>query len=187
MARIAPLEAPFPADVAAQLATMMPSGVPPIGLFRTYARNLPMTTAMSHWGSYELGRHLSLTIREREIVILRTCARCGCEYEWGVHLMFFAHRAGLTRPEIASVTHGTPDDPCWTTGRERTLIQVVDALHDSSDIDDSLWQSAREALDEPQLLDLLLLCGWYHAISFAARAARVDLEPGAPRFADATG
>jgi len=47
-----------------------------------------------------------------------------------------------------------------------------------------LWRSAREVLDEPQLLDAFLLCGWYHAISFAARAARIDLEPGAPRFAD---
>ncbi len=26
--------------------------------------------------------------------------------------------------------------------------------------------------------------GWYHAISYAANAARVELEPGAPRFAD---
>jgi hypothetical protein len=37
---------------------------------------------------------------------------------------------------------------------------------------------------EEQLLDLLLLCGWYHAISFAANGARVGLEDGAPRFAD---
>jgi hypothetical protein len=29
----------------------------------------------------------------------------------------------------------------------------------------------------------LLLAGWYHAISYAARAARVPLEDGAPRFA----
>jgi hypothetical protein len=29
-----------------------------------------------------------------------------------------------------------------------------------------------------------MLCGWYHAISFTARAARVPLEPGSPTFAD---
>ncbi|MEU9796655.1 hypothetical protein AB0E27_39905 [Streptomyces sparsogenes] len=34
------------------------------------------------------------------------------------------------------------------------------------------------------ILDLLLLCGWYHAVTFAARATRVPHEPGAPRFAD---
>jgi hypothetical protein len=57
---------------------------------------------------------------------------------------------------------------------------------DPSDVDDELWRSAQELLDERQLLDVLLLCGWYHAICFAARTARVDLEPGAPRFADIT-
>jgi hypothetical protein len=96
MARIRALEPPFTPDVEAQLATMMPAGLPPIGLFRTFAKNLPMTIAMSHWGRYELGRDLTLTLREREIVILRTCARCGCEYEWGAHLMVFADRAERT-------------------------------------------------------------------------------------------
>jgi hypothetical protein len=57
-------------------------------------------------------------------------------------------------------------------------------LHDTSDVDDELWQTAAGVLGEPELLDLLLLCGWYHAISFAARAARIEREPGAPRFAD---
>jgi alkylhydroperoxidase family enzyme len=186
MARIAPLAPPYAADVDAQLASMMPPGQPPIGLFRTFARNLPMTAAMSTWGRYELGRSLSLTLREREIVILRTCARCGCEYEWGVHVLVFADRADLTREQVASLTHGTPADPCWTTARETALIRVADALHDTADVDDELWRTAARVLSEPELLDLLLLCGWYHAISFTARAARVDPEPGAPRFADTT-
>jgi len=186
MARIPALEPPFTPDVEAQLATMMPAGMPPIGLFRTFAKNLPMTMAMSNWGRYELGRDLTPTLREREVVILRTCARCGCEYEWGVHVMVFADRAGLTPAEVTSLTCGSPDDPSWTAGREATLIRMVDALHDSCDVDDELWRSAQELLDERQLLDVLLLCGWYHTICFAARTARVDLEPGAPRFADIT-
>ncbi|MEU4424716.1 carboxymuconolactone decarboxylase family protein [Actinoplanes sp. NPDC024001] len=183
--RIPPLGAPYPEGVEDQLAAMMPPGVPPIGLFRTFARNLPMTVAMTGWGSYELSRHLSLSMREREIVILRTCARCACEYEWGVHVMFFADRVGLTGDQLTSLTHGSAGDPCWTDARERVLITVADALHDTSDLDDDLWKTARDLLGEAELLDLFLLCGWYHAISFAARAARVDLEPGAPRFADA--
>ena len=81
--RIAPVEAPYEPDVGAQLRSMMPAGVEPIGLFRTFVRNLPMAEAMHGWGRYELGRHLSVPMRAREIVIDRTCARCGCEYEWG--------------------------------------------------------------------------------------------------------
>ena len=40
--------------------------------------------------------------------------------------------------------------------------------------------------DDQQIMDLTLLCGWYHAISFTARAARVPLEPDAPTFASVT-
>ncbi len=182
--RIHPLEAPFPEAVAPVLASMMPPGVPPIGLFRAFAKNLPMAMAMRSWGGYELSKALSLSMRHREIVIDRTCARCGCEYEWGVHVAFFADRVGLSQEQIASLTFGRPDDGCWTADRDRVLIAAVDSLHDSSDLTDALWGRLGLVFDERQVLDLLMLTGWYHAISFAARAARIPLEPGAPRFAD---
>ena len=95
--RISPLERPFEADVEDQLRSMMPPNVEPIALFRVFARNLKMARAMQPWGRYELGKAFSVGIRHREIVIDRTCARCGCEYEWGVHVAFFAERASLTR------------------------------------------------------------------------------------------
>jgi hypothetical protein len=49
-----------------------------------------MAMAMRQWGGYELSRQLSLSMRQREIVINRVTALCGCEYEWGVHIAFFA-------------------------------------------------------------------------------------------------
>jgi alkylhydroperoxidase family enzyme len=184
MARIPPLEPPYTDEVGVQLRSMMPPGVEPIALFRTFVRNPGMTEAMRPWGGYELGRELTLSLRDREVVIARTCARCGCEYEWGVHIAFFAERAGLDGAQVASLTHGTPSDPCWTVERDRLLVEAVDELHVTSDIGDDLWARLAAELTEQQLLDLLLLTGWYHAVSYAARAARVELEPGAPRFAD---
>lgn len=184
MTRIEPVQPPYEPDVASRLEAMMPSGVPPILLFRTFARNLPMTAAMTGWGGYELGRHLSVTKRDREIIIDRTCARCRCEYEWGVHVAFFADRAGLSREHITSLTHGDSCDSCWTEERDRLLIQVVDALHDTAHIPDNLWQRIASEFSDAQILDVLLLCGWYHAISFAANGAHLTLEDGAPRFDD---
>lgn len=182
--RIEPVNPPYEPQVHDQLAKMMPPGVPPISLFRTFARNLPMTEAMRGWGGYELSRSLSLSMRDREIVIDRTCARCNCEYEWGVHLAFFADRAELDHAQISSLTHGSPADPCWTTHRDRLLIMAVDRLHDSADINDELYEQLASVFSEAETLDLLMLCGWYHAISYAANGARVALEDGAPRFAD---
>ena len=112
---------------------MMPPGVEPIALFRTFARNLPMAEAMHGWGSYELSPAACRSpMRQRELVIDRVTARCGCEYEWGVHVAFFAERVGLT-PAAAHVAHPRrADDDCWTDPGERPLLALVDALHDDA-------------------------------------------------------
>jgi alkylhydroperoxidase family enzyme len=183
--RIEPVQPPYRPETARSLEAMMPPGVPPLLLFRTFVRNLPMADAMQGWGGYELSKRLSLPMREREIVIDRTCARCGCEYEWGVHVAFFAGRVGLSGAQITSLTHGAATDPCWTSDPERLLIEAADALHDRGDIGDELWGRLAEHFSPEQLLDVAMLAGWYHAISYAANAARVPLEDGAPRFADA--
>lgn len=151
---------------------------------RLFGRNRPMAEAMTGWGSYELGRQLRLTRRDREIVIDRTVGRCGCEYEWGVHVAYFATKVGFTAEQVTSLAHGRAADPCWTDERDRLLIEAADALHDSHDIDDALWDRLARTFDSAQLIDLLLLAGWYHAISYAARATRLSPEPGTPSLAD---
>ncbi len=184
MARIDPLTPPYEPDVAERLESMMPPGAPPLLLFRTFVRNLPMATAMGTWGGYELSKRLSLSMRDREVLIDRTCARCACEYEWGVHVAFFADRVGLTGAQVTSLTHGDSTDPCWDEERDRVLIDAADALHETAGIDDALWTRLAGVLSEPELLDLLMLCGWYHAISFTANGIGLQLEDGVPRFAD---
>jgi alkylhydroperoxidase family enzyme len=75
---------------------------------------------------------------------------------------------------------------CWQTARDRLLIATADALHDTADVPDELWAALSVTFDEPQLLDLLLLAGWYHAISYVASATRLPPEPHTPAFASLT-
>lgn len=184
MPRIQPLSPPYEPATADQLSSMMPDGVPPILLFRTFVKNLPMSDAMRGWGGYELSDRLSLSLRDREILINRTCAKCECEYEWGVHIAFFAEAADLDAAQIASLTHGSTDDSCWTNQRDRLLIAAADQLHHHSALGDNLYSELAKTFSEAELLDLTMLCGWYHSISFTANSAQVDLEQNAPRFAD---
>src|SRR5687767_15980409 len=86
----------------------------PINLFKLFSRNVPMAEAMTGWGSYELSKRLSLSMRQRELVIDRVTARCGAEYEWGMHVAYFADRVGLDDAQLRSLTWGAPDDVCWT-------------------------------------------------------------------------
>lgn len=183
--RILPYEAPFAPAVEEQLRRMMQtSKVEPIALFRTMARNLPMTAACWRLGHYGLGDELTLSRREREILIDRASARLGCEYEWGVHVAFFGSRVGFTREQLTSLTHGDSHDPCWTDERERLVIAAVDELVDHHDLSDDLWQRLADRFTTEELLDLLCMTGWYHAICFLARATRLPLETYAPAFAD---
>ncbi|HEX6871216.1 MAG TPA: carboxymuconolactone decarboxylase family protein [Micromonosporaceae bacterium] len=181
--RITPLEEPFDDETGPLLQSMMPPGQPPIALFRTFARNPAMTAAMREWGAYCLSSRLSVDMRTREIIIHRVTARCGCEYEFGVHAGYFADRVGLSGDQLRSLVSGDADDECWTESQERAVIRMVDQLHDSATVTQPLWDELAAVFTEPQLLDMLMLAGWYHAISFVARAAQVSLEDGAPTFA----
>jgi alkylhydroperoxidase family enzyme len=179
--RITPLEAPFTPEVAGELARWQGSGAEPIALFRTMTRHLPLARAMYFLGHYFLSRESSLAIRDREIVIDRVCARCACEYEWGVHALVFAKAAGLDEAQLRSSVLGNSDDTCWTES-DRLLIRMVDALHDTSKISDGLWSEIEMRWSPEQLFELLILAGWYQAISFFANGVQVPLEPRGIRF-----
>src|SRR5690349_846130 len=155
--RITPLEEPFTAEVTAALEPMRRFG-PPIALFRTLAHNPALTAASMHGlGGYFLSRRLSVDVRTRELVIDRVSARCGCDYEFGIHVLSFAAKAGLTAEQISSLARGGPDDACWTDPRDRAVIRLVDTLHDTSSVDDTGWASLSEHFSDAQLLDLLAL------------------------------
>jgi len=115
---------------------------------------------------------------------LRITARCGAEYEWGVHVQVFAAKAGLSGEQVRSVTTGQPGDPCWTDPGDRAVLRAADALDRDRDLSDADWASLVTGVGAEGAVDALLICGWYRAISYVARATRLAPEPGAPRFAD---
>jgi alkylhydroperoxidase family enzyme len=176
MARLAPLAPPYPPEVAGELARMMPPGVPPIALFRTVAHN---PRVLGRWRGGSLLDRGAITLRQREIVILRTTARLGAEYEWGVHIAFFAEKAGFSAAERAATVHAGAE--AWS-GPEATLVRVVDALVDTATLDDALWAEAAAAFAPAQLVEILSLVGLYHMVAFVVNAAGVEREPGAPEF-----
>jgi alkylhydroperoxidase family enzyme len=181
-ARIAPLAPPYPEELGALLKKMTPPEAPEIlSLFRVLAVNPSLAERSVPWGGYLLGRKATLPLRDREIVILRVCARCGAEYEWGVHWAAFAQAAGLGEPEREAIVSARADLDGLAL-RDRRLIGLVDALHDKADVDDALWQALSLEWTQPQLVELLMLAGWYHAISYVCNAARVPLEAWSARW-----
>ncbi|MFD0684942.1 carboxymuconolactone decarboxylase family protein [Actinomadura fibrosa] len=180
MARITPLEPPYAPEIDEALRKWMPPDVAhePLILFRTLHRNPELASRMRVLGAGLLA-HGSLPPRDREIVIDRVCARAGCQYEWGVHVATFAEAVGLTPEQIDATVSG---DPAPWSPKDRLLVNAVDELHDSAEISQPTWEALARHYDEPQLLELLVLAGWYRLISQLINSIAPDNEPWAPPF-----
>jgi alkylhydroperoxidase family enzyme len=178
MTRIAPAEPPYEPQIAAELARIMPPGVPPLVLFRTMAKSPRIFARMFAGGLLDKG---PLALRQREILIDRTTARLGCEYEWGVHIAFFAERAGFKAEHVTATVAGPCDAACWTE-EEQALIALVDDLVDRRAISDVTWSTLSNHFDEAQILEAIALVGYYHTISFLCIGLELPLETYAARF-----
>jgi len=174
--RLPPAPRPFADDLEATLTALMPPGVPPLTLFTTLAQNPRVLRRIFAGGLLDKG---SLSLRQREIVILRTTANRNCEYEWGVHVTFFAERAGLTEAEITATKQGREED---FPPADRVLIRMVDQLSAHAMIDDATWTGAAGTLEPAQLIEIIALTGFYHLISFAANSLSLPGESFAARF-----
>ena len=173
--RIPPLEPPYAEDVEAQLQRWMPPGaeVEPLALFRTLAHHPALFSAMRPVGAQLLGRP-SVTPRERELVLLRTCARWEAAYEWGVHVAAFSAAVGLSDEQARATWHGGPAD---FADEDADLLRLADALRDTGRVaDEDLWGRLSGRFTTAQLLELVAVCGFYALISFACNASGVEGE-----------
>ena len=180
--RIAPLEPPYEADTAAMLARWMPpgSGIEPLRLFRTFAHHPDLAARMRPLGAGILG-HGRVPPRLREVMIHRTCALCGAEYEWGVHAVAFGGPLGFSEEQLASTVSGALPAGLWGADEE-LVFRLADELHATSTVSDELFGQLSERFAPDELLELVITAGWYHTISFAIGLARVEPEPWAARF-----
>ncbi|MGO4711600.1 carboxymuconolactone decarboxylase family protein [Bradyrhizobium sp. 2TAF24] len=181
MPRIAPLEPPYAPELQAHFDRIMPPGVPPLRLFRTLA------TSERAWTKFRAGSLLDrgpLPLREREIVIDRTCALTRCAYEWGVHVAYFADRAGLTGEQVRATVLEPATAACWSEA-EQALIAAIDALHHRATWNEEEFTAIKRHYDDAQILEVILLCGFYRTVAYLANGLALPLEAGTARFPDA--
>ena len=125
--RILPAEhGALPATLQTFLARIGKTGVPPLSLFLTLGQSARA------WAKFSAGSLLDedspLSLRERELVINRTCALTRCEYEWGVHVWMFAAAAGLSRGDVAGTLERTIDPSRWSDAEQALLELLAQAL-----------------------------------------------------------
>lgn len=115
----------------------------------------------------------ALSVRDRELAILRLAWLCQAPYEWGQHVNT-GKRTGLTGEEIEGVTVGSAS-PLWSQ-RERAILRAVEELHSDAMIGDETWRALAGFLDEKQLIELPVLVGYYQSIAYLQNSLRFRLE-----------
>jgi alkylhydroperoxidase family enzyme len=121
----------------------------------------------------------SLSIRERELLVLRVAHLREADYEWAQHVIL-ADRAGVTADEIARVATG-PDAPEWIPV-ERALLQSVEQLLDEGIVNEQTWGVLADEFDEQKLMDVIFTVGCYSMLAMALRSFDIEPEEGLRPF-----
>lgn len=176
--RIPPLPPEEQDDQARELlgAASAP-GAPASNIFATLVRHPGLFRKWLPFGGKLLAG--KLPARDRELMILRTGWRCRSDYEWGQHTLI-GRACGLSDDEIRRIQDG-PDAPGWEPF-DAALLRVADELHDTGTISDATWAELATRYDEKQLIEIPMVVGHYHLVSFALNALGVRREEGVPGF-----
>jgi alkylhydroperoxidase family enzyme len=117
----------------------------------------------------------ALSLRQRELAVLRTGWLCGAPFEWGEHVGI-GKRAGLSAAEIERLTQGA-EASGWNDD-DRAIVQAAEELHRDAMISDPVWAVLAGFLDERQLIELVYLIGHYTKVAFLQNALRLRLPQG---------
>jgi alkylhydroperoxidase family enzyme len=123
---------------------------------------------------------ISLTPRDRELLILRTGWLAGCDYEWGQHVKIAADDANFGEREFDALAEGATAS-LWTP-TEAALLRAADGLYGEAFVDDAAWETLAAHYDDRQLLDIVFIVGNYLKLAMGINAFGVQLDNDEPGF-----
>jgi len=183
--RIEPVDmAAAEGELAEILAGALTHDGRPLNIFGALGRHPKLLKRFNLLGGFLLNKGV-LPARERELVILRVGANAAAEYEFGQHTII-GRDAGLTDGEILALTED-PDAPgghVWSAD-DRALIALADELHDDDCVGDDTWAALASRWNDDELIELLIVAGFYRLVSGFLNSAGVQLDPGVPGWPEA--
>lgn len=178
MSRIGLLQKPWPEAFAATIEKIVPPGTEPLALFTSVGQS---QKALDRFLGGAVAGKGALDFHIREIVIQRTTAKTGCEYEWGIHTKLFAAKAGLSDAQVRSTFDGHADDGNWEAA-DAAVIASVDALLANKKLTDAEFARLAAHFDTAQILEIVQLIAFYHGVALMTGAIDLPSEPGMGRF-----
>lgn len=145
-----------------------PKGLNVLGMF---AHHPELATAYHTFNGHLLFG-TTLTLRQRELVVLRVSHRRASDYEWAQHAVL-AGDADITPDEVEAVR--AVDLDVWEP-LEAALLSAVDELIDDARIGAETWETLAAHFDVQQLMDLVFTVGAYDALAMAFRTFDIEID-----------
>jgi alkylhydroperoxidase family enzyme len=136
-------------------------------------------TMVNHPGVYdkfiafaeELVFNSHLTVRDREILILKTLVLCRGEYEGPIHDAI-ARKIGLSEDEVAAAR----GDGAGLPAGEQALVRAAHELVNNHFIADATWSTLAKHYSTVQLMELVFIVGNYAMLVMATNSFGVQPE-----------
>ena len=145
-------------------------------IFKTLANHPDLGRRWMVFANHILGKS-SLSLRDRELVILRIGYLCQAGYEWGQHVEI-ARAGGMSEEEIRSCKEGSPAQ--GLSELDQLLFKATEELHADAHVSDSTWQGLSQHYSTQQMMDLVFTVGQYNLVSMALNSFGVQADPGLP-------
>ncbi|SOD70452.1 AhpD family alkylhydroperoxidase [Jatrophihabitans sp. GAS493] len=139
-------------------------------LFTTMGRNRKLFRAWLRFGSAMMPRG-TLPRRETELMILRVAYLRSCTYEF-THHERIGRSIGLTADEIADIAQGSTA-ASWSA-REQSILRAVDSIHETRDIDQTLWSELSGFLSDSELIEVCMLITHYEMLATFIGTLRIQ-------------
>lgn len=149
-----------------------------LNIFKTLANHPALGKRWLVFANHILGKS-TLSVRDREILILRIGWLCQAGYEWGQHVVI-GKAAGMTNADMERIKVGA-DAPGWTH-TEALLIKATDELHADAFISDATWKALAANYNTQQMMDIVFTVGQYNLVSMALNSFGVQLDDGIKGF-----
>ena len=97
---------------------------------------------------------------------MRTALRCNCSYEFGRHSK---HPAQASDVKLVSLALDSKDLPPM----ERQLLALADQVHQTQNVDDTLWAELAATYSPAQIVEMISVCGLYIMAASLANSSGV--------------
>src|SRR5215469_9678514 len=119
--------------------------------------------------------HAELPRNVAETVIILTARWWGAQYEWNAHKRA-ALQAGVSPAIVDAIATGKR--PTGLDPQMEAAYNFITELFKTRQVGDATFQAAKDKFGEHGVVDMILLSGWYNAVSMALNVDRYPLAPG---------